>query len=581
MLVYGDHQESADPRELRRALNREVAAVAGLPAGLHRHARLVGALTEAGRLLQGIADASLAEMKQDRRTEAIDEVTAFLAELGRSVCRSWDSGFAEVGEVPPLLLTRDVPDQVTLKVPEGFAFYAVYSEAYIEAARRLVLSAPPRLIGIRSIGTSLAAVAAAALGAPDPVTVRPFGDPFDRQIAIAPGLERELLDGEAHYIIVDEGPGLSGSSFAAVAEWLLERGIAPERIAVLPSHGGAPGAAVTPARRDWWSTVQRQVGDFGDRWSPLLQRWCAASLGRLDCHLHELSPGSWRNLHYGSEKDWPAVVAPWERRKFIGGIPGDRLLVKFAGLGGIGEEKLRIARALHSEGLVPQPLTLVHGFLVERWCDDGAPLASDDRPMREVARYIGTRAKFLPAASGSGASVEELLKMARRNISVEFGDDAASLRRWKGRAGELERRIVRVRTDNKMDRHEWLRTVSGRLIKTDALDHHQAHDLVGCQDAAWDVAGAIIEFDLDQIERACFVDLVAQESGRRIDRDLLDFYALAYCAFRLGQARLGATMVADPAERRRIGSAGDRYAARLQDLLPRASAATRRKSLVD
>ncbi len=100
------------------------------------------------------------------------------------LCRSWDSGFSEFGEAPPVPQISDAPETVQLKTPEGFAFYAVYPEAYIEAARRLRLSAPPRVIGIRSIGTTLGSVVAAALDAEPPGTVRPFGDPFARRVAV-------------------------------------------------------------------------------------------------------------------------------------------------------------------------------------------------------------------------------------------------------------------------------------------------------------------------------------------------------------------------------------------------------------
>jgi hypothetical protein len=135
-----------------------------------------------------------------------------------------------------------------------------------------------------------------------------------------------------------------------------------------------------------------------------------------------------------------------------------------------------------------------------------------------------------------------------------------------------------VRTDNKLDRHEWLRTASGALIKTDALDHHAAHDLIGCQDIAWDVAGAIAEFDLDQEESRELIRAI-EGLGVRIEPQLLGFYRIAYLAFRLGQHRMGASM-ADASEQRRIGARGDRYAAELQHLLERTRAATRPESLV-
>jgi hypothetical protein len=478
----------------------------------------------------------------------------------------------------PRLRTDHVwPAEVELRVPEGYAFYAVYPEAYVEAARRLKLAAQPRVIGIRSIGTSLAAVVAAALGAPAAITVRPFGDPSAREIAIDPVLERELLDGDAHYIIVDEGPGQSGSSFGAVADWLQQRRVSRERVAVLPSHAGSPGAAATKARRRWWRQVQKQPADFAQRFPALIERWCADVIGPLDEPPCEISGGAWRAHRYAREEEWPAMVPAWERRKYLVHARGERFLVKFAGLGRIGEDKLAMARTLYSEGFVAEPVGLVHGFIVERWCDDVAPLSIDEKPLAEIARYIGARARLLPAASGSGATVEQLLTMARRNISLEFGNEfAGALDAWTSGVRELERRIVRVRTDNKLDRHEWLRMKSGALIKTDALDHHQGHDLIGCQDAAWDVVGAIVEFDLDQNRLVRGIE----EYGSRIAPDLLAFYKIAYLAFRLGQARLGAAMSDEPLDQQRIRCCADRYAAELRHLLESTRCATRPKSLV-
>lgn len=572
MLVYGDHHERAEPALVARNINDALDAAERMECGPGRHARLVGALIDGGRLLQGIADAEFAKAKRDGSSPATDELGTFLLQLARAVCRSWESCFEVHGDVQRLKSSANWPPDVELREPEGFAFYALYPEAYAEAARRLNLAGPPRVIGIRSIGTSLAAVVAAALEAPAPVTVRPFGDPSNREIAIDAALERQLLDGDAHYVIVDEGPGRSGSSFGAVGDWLQEHGVALERIALLPSHPGAPGPAATERRRKWWGSVQRQVADFDEAWPALIERWSSALLGPLDERPREISGGAWRDLHYAYEEEWPAVVTSWERRKFVVTADGTRFRVKFAGLGRIAEEKMAVARTLYSEGLTAEPVGLAHGFLVERWCEEAAPLGPEEKPIAELAHYIGARAKLLPAVSGSGASVEDLLAMARRNISLEFGDEmTGALERWERRAGELERRIVRVRTDNKLDRHEWLRSTKGTLIKSDPLDHHRAHDIIGCQDAAWDVAGAIVEFDLGQEAG----DLVRRtdEAGVCIDGELLAFCRIAYPAFRLGQARLGMTMVCDAREKQRIGECGDRYAVELQHLLQSSSRA--------
>ena len=73
--------------------------------------------------------------------------------------------------------------------------------------------------------------------------------------------------------------------------------------------------------------------------------------------------------------------------------------------------------------------------------------------------------------------------------------------RWAHRIGALERGLRRTETDNRLHVWEWLIRPDGRLLKTDALDHHAAHDLVGCQDVAWDVAGAVVELDLSPPEQ--------------------------------------------------------------------------------
>ena len=108
---------------------------------------------------------------------------------------------------------------------------------YVAAANQFYAEHRPAevvCIGIRSIGTSLSALVAAALerrGARvASCTVRPTGHPFDRKLDTVP-----VQKPDAWYAVVDEGPGLSGSTFAAVAEKLTELGIPDHRIVLFPS----------------------------------------------------------------------------------------------------------------------------------------------------------------------------------------------------------------------------------------------------------------------------------------------------------------------------------------------------------
>ena len=58
MLVYGDHHERADPKCRAREINLQFDGIARMAPGLARHANLVGALVESGKLAQGVADAA-------------------------------------------------------------------------------------------------------------------------------------------------------------------------------------------------------------------------------------------------------------------------------------------------------------------------------------------------------------------------------------------------------------------------------------------------------------------------------------------------------------------------------------------
>jgi hypothetical protein len=566
VLVYGDHDEIISGDVLRRWLEQQRSDVSGR-TGLDRHAALVPLLIESGRAWQAIADADFENADQDRLTPIIEAWSGVCTDLARSVLASWESGFVEEQALPAL--PRLPPGDLRLRMSEGFAYYAVYPEAYADAARRLSLDAPPRVIGIRSIGTTLAAIVAAALDAPPAVTVRPFGNPFAREIAVAPSLERELLAGDWHYVIVDEGPGQSGSSFGAVADWLEARGVCRDRIAFLPSHAGDLGRQSSAAHRQRWRATQRIAADFGAELPRLLRRWLEPLIGALGGPLVDVSGGGWRPLLDPAEAHWPAVVPAWERRKFLATAGGRKFLVKFAGLGAIGERKLAIARTLHAAGWTPKPIGLAHGFIVEEWLRDAGRVQPGDTPVGELGRYIGTRANLFSAGETDGASLMDLLVMIRRNASLALGDAVVeTANAWEPKLASMRGRLLRVRTDNRMLRHEWMRSADGRLLKSDALDHHAGHDLIGCQDMAWDIAGAISEFDLDDGQAEALIAAAECSASRPVDRELLSFYRLAYAAFRLGQLRLGAEMTAsDSAEVQRLNDSGARFEAKLHQLL--------------
>jgi hypothetical protein len=261
-----------------------------------------------------------------------------------------------------------------------------------------------------------------------------------------------------------------------------------------------------------------------------------------------------------------------ERRKYLLRAASGPWLLKFAGLGSDGLEKLARAHALHRAGFTPQPLAYRHGFLVERWLDEARPvdLAEVDRAqlVETVARYLAFRARAFPVAQHDGASIEKLLAMARRNTELALGpENATAVERWTSEVSRLQNAVFRVDTDNRLQSWEWVVTPDGRIMKTDALDHSAAHDLVGCQDIAWDVAGATVELALDDSEQAQGMQRVARESGRAVHPGLLAFSRIAYLAFQVGAQHIAAqALVGWPAEAERLRRAETRY----RDALARA-----------
>jgi hypothetical protein len=585
MLVFGDATRR-EPVALKLArLRAQLAAARAAPAGIGRHGLLVEALIEAGELAQGIADARFAAAgRRDARWPDAAAAMALTMAMARLCARSWQSGFAEgpddeVDEEALLAVGAAALPSIDIEVkqPEGFAFYALYPEAFLAAAAPL-RERPWRVIGLRSIGTTLAAMVATALGDDAPLTLRPIGHPFDRRVAWDGGT---LAMAGAHHAVVDEGPGLSGSSVAGVVRQLRAEGVLPERIHLFPGHGNGPGAQASAETRTLWASTPMHLTSFDDlilraaEPAHRLQSWVEAIVGPLASPLDEVTGGGWRGAH-GMAPGAQVPAHPWqERRKFLArGSDGRTWLVKFAGLGHAARERIACARQLGAAGFSPAVAGLCHGFLVERWHSEMAPLMPERlgdaalrvRLVERLADYIAFRARSFAAPDASGASLQALHEAARHNGIEVLGHEGAAAWDRHGRdAARLQARVRAVRTDSRMHAWEWLAD-GDRLLKTDAVDHHGGHDLVGCQDPAWDVAGAIAESELDSAERGRLVAGLARR-GCTIDADLLRFCAPAYLGFQLGHFHLAAQDAAAGPERTCLALHADRYAQRLQRLL--------------
>lgn len=574
-----------------RARRVEVrAAVAGLEAALddarrqrpgpERHGALASTLVRAGALAQGIADAERPPGGPDDGGPAGDAALEGTAALARALWASWGTGGR--ADVPPDALAplarAPLPETVIVRRPEGFAYYAAYPEAWAAAAAELAPLAPP-VIGIRSIGTTLAAMVAAGLGGPRPAgTVRPGGHPFRREVRLGPRLAAALEAARARgAAVADEGPGLSGSSFGAVLEALEALGLPPERVHLFPSHAGEPGHETSADLRERYRRARRHLVPFEAlflrRDHPLaLARLAEDVLGASEAEPRDLSAGAWRGAALAPGTPWPPSQGWRERRKFLCRAGGRTYLARFAGLGDDGQKALGRARALAEAGLAPVPVALRHGFLWSEWIADARPLWPEPPPraflVAVLQRYLGFVAARFAADPAEGASPAELLEMAAVNAKEALGPGVGpALARAAEQAPEVARTARPVAVDGKVDAWEWLLTRDGRVLKADALDHHGDHALPGCQDVLWDVAGVELAFDLPPAETERLARAVRAAAPGAHPR-LLPFYRACRAAFEVARWTLAAQdagLDADELARRR--AARDLAVARLRRAL--------------
>lgn len=501
MLVFRDGRRRVAVRPLLSQLETSCRAAAqGAPGAA------LDALLRAGELECGLADAGAASAAA--LSSLTDELASALVE----------------GRAPRIgagALPASTPATISISIPEGFAYYALHPLDYAEA---MAAHARPGeravVVGIRSIGTTLSAVARAALArrgcAAERLTVRPTGHPWERVLRLDGEQGRAVREGSARgaeFVVVDEGPGLSGSSFLAVAEALERSGVPRERITLLGSH------AVEPAR-----LCAREAAE---RWERFRYQTVAAPTRVPEGREWRAEHPSWRQF---------------ERRKIL--APDAKTLFKFEGLGHYGEAVVERAQRLAEAGCAPRVERAPDGFAAYEFLPGRALRAAelDEAMIRRLAEYCALRAREFPAEDADGAALAELVRV---NSSEGLGGElSAEL--------AVERPVI---ADGKMQPHEWVRSADGRLWKTDGASHGDDHFFPGPVDVAWDLAGASVEWEMSPAAEEFFLAEYGKASGDDA-RARMAAWKLAYTLFRLGYCALAAQ-----ASEARLETEAERYRA--------------------
>jgi hypothetical protein len=262
VLVDRGHLRTIDPRErLRQVLHDLLSAAADDPG---RHERLRDVCIALGEIEAGVADALSPAVDDaglvERRLRTVVEHAAALvcASWQQDDLAAWRTQYAYHAAERALLV--DLPPRVDVVLPEGCADDGLHPESYIDASRRLghewAEDALVCVVGLRRIGTSLSAMVVAGLGhcgiRASSWTVRPRGCPLAREIRLSGALAADWRQrAGARWIIVDEGPGASGSSLAGAADALVRLGVAADRIVLMPHQAPDPDRFAPAVAATW------------------------------------------------------------------------------------------------------------------------------------------------------------------------------------------------------------------------------------------------------------------------------------------------------------------------------------------
>ncbi|MEN6464592.1 MAG: hypothetical protein ABFD62_05365 [Syntrophaceae bacterium] len=583
MIVFRKQERLEDPQYAVNRIVRLLEAAQRDPS----HANIVELVIEYGEFESAAADVLLPEKDDIGPEIAMLRETALL--LGRIFCKSWmllsgpgKTPAARRGELAELfarsaaaLRTLSRPDfldsmhgSICLRFSEGFAHYGIFPETYVEAARKFFAEDRPAsatCIGLRSIGACLSSIVGAALAelgcTVRALTVRPRGHPYDRYVKLAAGLEEYLLRNQKEFfVIVDEGPGLSGSSFASIAEHLRRLRIPDDKIVLFPCWEPDGSEFFSETAMQSWRRLKKCSATFEDTWT---------NTGRLAeglpyTGLADISAGNWRQLICGGN-GWPAVHPHHEQRKYIcsghqdsRGGAGQRFLVKFAGLGRYGKKKFQRARNLADANFSMPAAGIANGFIISSFAG-GRPLAAADLSaalIERMAQYLAFLKTRYPAEPDLSAAA--MLQMVEINAGEGLGKAwARKTGRLAKMKGLLEGEAAEI--DGRMLPHEWILS-EGRYLKADALDHHADQFFPKRQDIAWDIAGAAVEFGMDRAQIDFLLDRYAELSLDRSAAEKLPLYSICYLAYRLGYSALAEQSLTGTTDGRMFGILKSHYA---------------------
>jgi len=561
MIVFRNHHSIGITEDY---INRIYSGLENVEKEKINYQDAIDLLIDCGELETGITD-YLSGENGETSALLIKLCRSLSINSGKIVCKLWNGKTLSdetdhIRNTINKIRVMETPGNIKVNVPEGFVYYGLYPETYIDAADRFYEKYEPGnvvCIGIRSIGTQLSALVSAQLINNNcnvhSFTVRLKGHPFSRYLVLSRELENFVRDNNhLWFIIVDEGPGLSGSTIGGTVNKLLILGVDPKKIVIFPSWESDGRNFVSKTAREIWPGFEKFVGEFQHLW---------IKSGKLEtgfnCDiLKEFSAGLWRKHLIQSEKDYPAVHPHHEKRKYLlkgkGKENNTILLAKFAGLGNYGKEIIKRGIVLGKSRFCPEIRGYANGFVIMPFIE-GVPMKPenvDEEFIKFVAEYFALINNEFTAELT--ATWENMTAMILQNTTEGLGSE------WVENAQRVIKQFPSssyqhnvVAIDGHVMSHEWIKTENG-FKKVDSLEHWSDQFFIGCQNIAWDIAGFIIEFELEEKMKRKLVDHYIRLTNDVDIESRLPFYLTAYCAFRIGYITLANLSVPDTKEKERF-----------------------------
>jgi hydroxymethylpyrimidine pyrophosphatase-like HAD family hydrolase len=397
-----------------------------------------------------------------------------------------------------------------LKIPSCFRAQDITPADCFELARRFALGARAGasilVVGIRTSGSYMAPLVAGWLRAngfdASYTTLRPKSSLV--------GFEKRVIRrSPAGSVLIVDDPPMTGTSYVRAARRLEACGVAPISITFLVPVGAEStlDAGMLGSAFNRYARVElphRELEVRTQLESPELVSFIASAAGRPLAHVTPLWP--------------PDVVERQARRRHVKqvyDIQGDaRVHVKGVGVGWLGYPARHISGAL--SGRIPETL----GFWGSLMATLEAPAASPSGPApRDAAPYVSARARTLRVSGRPRADEFQkdgfyrLAKMLARVHGPLAPLKMAGLRRDIVQAlGETPGCLI----DGRMGREEWL--AGSPALKRDFEEHAFDKDDLGIYDAAYDLAGALLESGPSRVAEAWAVSQYVALTG---DSDIL------------------------------------------------------------